>query len=94
MQNRPSLPQQKPLSDTEKEMVRTIAQAIIQMESSEGWGHFVKSAEALIAQNTPRPTSFTTEDATKIASKAVFCSGIQACLDIVKTQKKLLTDLK
>jgi hypothetical protein len=94
MEVRPKLQSPKLLSDSEKELARTIAQSILSLKESEAWGHFVKAAEALIQANTPQVYNFTQDQAVQIASKNVFCSGVQACLNLVNQQEKILESLK
>jgi hypothetical protein len=82
------------LSPEEQAITLAIAESIASLEQSEGWAHFTKAAEALITQNTPNITTFTTDEATAIASKMTFISGIKACLGLVKANKKRAADLR
>ncbi len=87
-------PNRPKLSPEEQAITLAIAESIASLEQSEGWGHFTKAAEALIAQNLPSVTSFSEEEATRIASKMAYITGIKDCLGLVKANKKRVADLK
>jgi hypothetical protein len=70
------------------------AKAIIALEESEGWKHLKAVAEELINSYTPDISSFTTEQATTIASQIAFTSGIKRILGIVNQQREILASLK
>jgi hypothetical protein len=81
------------LSEYEAAQVRLIAKAIISLEKTEGWTHFVKAAENLAANHVGKHSSFNDKTAVEIASKVAYASGIHACLGLIKQQKSILDSL-
>jgi hypothetical protein len=81
------------LSEYEAAQVRLIAKAIISLEQTEGWKHFVKAAETLAANHVGKHSSFSADKAVEIASKVAYASGIHACLGLIKQQKSILDSL-
>jgi len=82
------------LSTEESTLLLAIAESIAGIENSEGWKHFERAAEHLIQQAMPNYTSFTSEQATVIASKMTYINGIKDCLALVKNNKKRAAELK
>lgn len=72
------------------ESQRQVSASIAALEETEGWKYLVLAAEKLIQIYTPNITSFTSEEATEIASKMAFISGVKRCLGIPEQHKKKL----
>lgn len=64
-----------------KEILRV--KALKALAQSDAWRHFEDAANELIRTYSEPVESFNADDATRIASKAVFVSGIRRCLGIV-----------
>jgi hypothetical protein len=70
----------KAARDIERAKVLAAAKAVISLEETEGWKHFVEKAEGLIQSMTPDVSSFGPEDAVRIAAQMAFISGSSAVL--------------
>lgn len=79
-----------PFRDPEHLKAVRKAKAIVSIEETEGWKHFVQEAEALIQSMTPEVSMFNDEDAVRIASQITFISGVKRCLGLMNKQKDLL----
>lgn len=69
------------LSSKEIQRIR----ALKTLAQSEAWRHFEDAANELIRTYSEPVECFNANDATRIASKAVFVSGIRRCLGLVTT---------
>jgi hypothetical protein len=81
------------LSEYEAAQVRLIAKAIISLEQTEGWPHFVKACENLADNHVGKWSSFTKDQSVEIASKVAYASGIRAALGLISQQKGILESL-
>ena len=71
-----------------------VAERIAALKDVPIWHEFVKAAEHLIEVNTPKPGRFTAEEATLIASKAVYCQAVRDTIAIVEKAAKRAAELK
>lgn len=90
----PEILKRPELSDAQKQQVIMIAESILSLEGTEGWQHFKKAAEELANSQIPHITHFDAQQATEIASKVAFASGVRACLALMERQKETLKALK
>lgn len=82
------------LSPEEAAQVIGIAQEIVSLESSPGWKHFVKAAEALAKTHRSKAQSLKGVDHTaEVASSLIFSNGIEACLGLIEQQRSILKSL-
>jgi len=84
---------QNHLNEWQAAEARLVAKRIISLEHADGWADFVKAAETLAANHIGKHSSFSADDAVKIASKVAYSSGIHACLGLIKQQKSILDSL-
>jgi len=70
------------------------AERVASLEQVPAWHEFVRAAEHLIDRNTPKPTKFTQEEATLIASRAVYCQAVRETIQLVENAAKRAAELK
>lgn len=80
--------------EAERAQALNAALAIVSLEGTEGWKHYVKAAESLIESMTPNISAFDEHNATIIASQIAFISGIKRCLGLMQQQKDIMVSLK
>ena len=75
------------LHEEDKQELKRIAMDLHELVSHPGWQHLKRLSEEMISRATPKVTEFTSEDATRIASRNVYISGIQSVLEIPYLKK-------
>lgn len=84
----------KPLSSKERFQIMQICREVADLQNHPGWKHLEEIANRMIRQATPKISEFGAEDAVKIASKAVYVTGIQDLLSLPKQKQKELSKLE